>query len=261
MAFLKKKRISKPFCGNKNRWCYLGICGLFFLFIGTCSRDAPPPRPKGYPKPYRVLGKWYQPIPDSKGFKQKGIASWYGKDFHGRKTANGEIYDMYAMTAAHKTLPLGTYVRVRNLENNREVDVRLNDRGPFVRGRIIDLSYTSAKKIGLVGPGTAPVEIIALGAPAQPWDKTKPPSSYVPVNYTKGNFTIQVGAFQKRENAERLKQSLNTKYKNVHITPSDSGSGILYRVRVGKFTDLNKAAEREASLMDNGFSDAFTVAE
>ena len=211
-------------------------------------------------KPYQIKGVWYYPREDPR-YSKTGIASWYGEKFDGRRTANGEIYDMYAMTAAHKTLPLGTYVRVRNLENNREIDVRVNDRGPFVRGRIIDLSYTSAKKIGLVGPGTAPVEIVALGAPAKPWDKTKPPASYVPVDYTKGNFTIQVGAFQNRENAERLKQSLNSKYKNVHITAFDSGSGILYRVRIGKFTDLNQATERETILIGIGFSDAFTVAE
>jgi rare lipoprotein A len=168
---------------------------------------------------------------------------------------------MYAMTAAHKTLPFGTYVRVRNLSNNRETEVRVNDRGPFVRGRIIDLSYTSAKKIDLVGAGTAPVEIVALGVSSQPWDKTHPPVTYVPVDYTKGNFTIQVGAFENRENAERLKQQLDKKYRNVHITTFDAGSGLFYRVRVGQFTDLKKATESETTLIRNGFPDAFTVAE
>ena len=255
------KRVLKPFCGRKHRFCCLGICCLFLLIIVSCSHVAPPPSPPHYPKPYKVLGKWYQPLPDSKDFRQQGVASWYGKKFHGRKTSNGEVYDMYAITAAHKTLPFGTYVSVRNLMNNREVKVRVNDRGPFVRGRIIDLSYTSAKKIAMVGPGTAPVEIIALGASSQPWDKTASPPSYVPVDYYRGNFTIQVGAFQNQENAERLKQRLIGRYKNVNIITFDSGSGIFYRVRVGKFSDLQRAAENEKSLIKSGFSDAFAVAE
>jgi rare lipoprotein A len=118
---------------------------------------------------------WYQPLPHARDFRQRGEASWYGRDFHGRQTASGEIYDMYAMTAAHKTLPLGTYVRVQNRDNNKTVDVRVNDRGPFVRGRIIDLSYTAAHKIGVVGPGTAAVEIAALGAATKPRTATAYP--------------------------------------------------------------------------------------
>ena len=125
----------------RSRVLPLILIGAFFYLISGCTTTSnpPPKKPAGYPKPYKVFGKWYQPLPDSKGFRQRGIASWYGKDFHGKKTSNGETYDMYAMTAAHKTLPLGTYVRVHNLENNRTLEVRINDRGPFVRGRIIDL--------------------------------------------------------------------------------------------------------------------------
>ena len=255
------KRLLKPFCGKNRRGCYFGLCVLFLLIIVSCSRVTPPPSPPQYPKPYKVFGKWYQPIPDSKGFRQQGVASWYGDKFHGRKTSNGETYDMYAMTAAHKTLPFGTYVRIRNLKNNQEVEVRVNDRGPFVRGRIIDLSYTSARKIGLVGPGTAPVEIVALGASSHPWEKKASPKPYVPIDYYQGNFTIQIGAFENRENAERLKQRLNNRYKNVHIMTFDSGSGIFYRVRVGKFSDLQQAVENEEILIKSGFSDAFAVAE
>ncbi|MEJ2284633.1 MAG: septal ring lytic transglycosylase RlpA family protein, partial [Desulfobacterales bacterium] len=172
--------------------------------MGCASTYEPPPkRPAGYPKPYKVFGKWYQPLPHSKGFRQRGIASWYGKDFHGKKTSNGDIYNMYAMTAAHKTLPLGTFVRVRNLENNHEVEVRVNDRGPFVRGRIIDLSYAAAKDIGIVGPGTARVEVVALGTPVS--TDAGSSTSYVQGDYYSGNFTYQVGAFVNRENAERQK--------------------------------------------------------
>ncbi|HID38847.1 MAG TPA: septal ring lytic transglycosylase RlpA family protein, partial [Calditrichaeota bacterium] len=217
-----------------------------------------PPTPPHYPKPYKVFGKWYQPLADVTGFKQRGIASWYGKEFHGRKTSNGEIYDMYAMTGAHKTLPMGTYVRVRNLKNNRTVEVRINDRGPFVRGRIIDLSYTAARKIDIVGPGTAPVEVVALGTAVSDSGRTR---SYIPMDFYSGNFTIQVGSFENRKNAEALKRRLENKFKNVRISAFDSGTGVFYRVRVGRFSDLRAAEEYESFLVKRGFPDAFTVAE
>ena len=234
--------------------------GAFLFFIFGCATSEPPPRqPTGYPRPYKVFGKWYQPLPHSKGFRQRGIASWYGKNFHGKKTSNGEIYDMYAMTAAHKTLPLGTYVRVQHLENKRELEVRINDRGPFVRGRIIDLSYTAAKKLGIVGPGTADVEIVALGTPAATDGGTG--RTFVPGDYYSGNFTFQVGAFANRENAERLKRKLDQQYKNAHITLYDRGDKIFYRVRVGAFNTLEDAVRNEAILIQDGYPDAFMVAE
>jgi hypothetical protein len=149
---------------------YLPAIVALLCFISGCATSQPPPqKPAGYPKPYKVFGKWYQPLPDSKDFRQRGIASWYGKDFHGKKTSNGEIYDMYAMTAAHKTLPLGTYVRVHNLENNRKLEVRINDRGPFVRGRIIDLSYTAAKNLDSSGPARPKSRL-------SPWVRLQPPT-------------------------------------------------------------------------------------
>jgi rare lipoprotein A len=234
-----------------------------FLIYGCASstpRSQPPPSGKpGYPKPYKVLGKWYQPLPHSEGFRQRGIASWYGRDFHGKKTSNGEIYNMYAMTAAHKTLPLGTYVEVHNRENSRSIVVRINDRGPFVRGRIIDLSYTAAKDIGIVGPGTARVEVVALGRPASSAGSSA--STYVQDDYYSGNFTFQVGAFLNRENAEKLKRKLDQTYKNAHIVEYDNGVNIFYRVRVGKVSTLEQAQEYEAYLIQNGFPDAIVVAE
>ena len=245
--------------------CFFTIVGIFLLFViwGCASSTAPPsPTPEpppGYPKPYKVWGKWYQPLPHAKGFRQRGIASWYGKDFHGKKTSNGEIYNMYAMTAAHKTLPLGTHVRVHNLENGKKTDVRINDRGPFVRGRIIDLSYSAAQKVGLVGPGTARVEIYALGSPASTDGGTS--RSYFQQDLYTGNFTFQVGAFLNRENAERLKRELAQSYKNAHITEYDNGEQIFYRVRVGKVTTLEQAGKYEEYLIQNGFPDAFVVAE
>ena len=233
---------------------------VLYLICGCATSASPPPkRSPGHPKPYKVFGQWYQPLPDSKGFRQRGIASWYGKDFHGKKTSNGEIYNMYAMTAAHKTLPLGTYVRVHNLENNRRVDVRINDRGPFVRGRIIDLSYSAADDIGIVGPGTARVEVIALATPTVTDGGT--PRSYESVDLNSGNFTFQVGAFVNRDNAERLVAKLSEKYKNAHIAVYDRGDQIFYRVRVGKFTTLNQAETQESILISDGYPDLFIVAE
>ncbi len=249
---LEKKLTSK-------KYFHLWVLVLFLLC--SCSTARPPSSiptsgRTGYPKPYQVFGKWYQPVPDSKGFRERGIASWYGADFHGKKTSNGEIYNMHDMTAAHKTLPLGTRVRVFNLENNKETEVRVNDRGPFVHGRIIDLSYEAARRIGVVGPGTAQVEINAIGQEITPGT-----GRVVPVDYYSGNFTFQVGAFIDKNNAERLKAKLDEKYQNAHIIIYDSGDRIYYRVRVGRCQNLNSMAEYEEVLKKDGYTDVFTVAE
>jgi rare lipoprotein A len=207
------------------------------------------PRP-GEPRPYKALGQWYQPLPDAKGFRQEGIASWYGPDFHGKRTSSGEAYDMHGMTAAHKTLPLGTLVRVRNLQNQRTVELRINDRGPFVGSRVIDLSYEAARQLGVIGPGTAAVEVVAIGVLAGS-----------PVDLYTGNFTFQVGAFSSRESAEKLRAELNPRFGNAHIVEFDRGDRLFYRVRVGKSTSLQEAIAYEAHLNRNGFPDAFVVAD
>ena len=234
-------------------------CAVLIWASGCAPARAPAPVPvPGQPKPYRVGETWYQPIPDAKGFKQRGIASWYGRDFHGRKTSSGEIYDMYAMTAAHKTLPLGTYVRVRNLDNGKLIDVRINDRGPFVVGRIIDLSYTGAKQLDVVGPGTASVEVTALGMAA---GISNGRQTYVKMDYEKGTFTIQVGAFLERANAERLKAKLSESFQNAHIVSYFDGRKNFFRVRVGRLTTLSQAVEYEQTLKDRGYGSAMIVAE
>jgi len=235
------------------------IMGAIMLMFYGCGRVSPPPRPAGYPKPYRVMGRWYQPLPHARGYRQRGTASWYGDKFHGRRTSSGEIYNMYAMTAAHKTLPLGTVVRVRNLNNRRSATVRINDRGPFVRSRIIDLSYAAAKKLGMLGPGTAEVEIEAIGMPVA--GAAGKPLTYRPVDYFSGNFTFQVGAFQVRENAERLRRQLSRKYNNAHVVSFFDGRQTWYRVRVGSSSDLNAALRYERYLTEHGFPQAFVVAE
>jgi rare lipoprotein A len=168
---------------------------------------------------------------------------------------------MYAMTAAHKTLPFNTLINVRNLNNDQEIKVRINDRGPFVRGRIIDLSYTAAKKLKIVGPGTAPVKITALGYTAPSKTDQHSFKTYLPADYYTGNFTIQVGAFTDRNNAERFKQKLDKLYKNAHITSYDNGEDIFYRVRVGRCSSLEQAIKYEEFLIQKGFNDAFAVAE
>jgi rare lipoprotein A len=241
----------------------LGLC----LVLAACARPQyRPPKPPASkapdatPRPYRVKGRWYQPIANARGFEQTGLASWYGRKFHGRKTSNGETYDMYAMTAAHKTLPLGTFVRVSNLVNGKSVDVRVNDRGPFVRGRIIDLSYTAAKRIGVVGPGTARVRVEALGVPSS---KAAAGASarYLPIDYYSGNFTFQVGAFAEKANARRLVQKLGKSYKNAHMTAYFDGRRTFYRVRVGQAGTLKEAERFEQMLVHNGYPQTFIVAE
>jgi peptidoglycan lytic transglycosylase len=259
MVPLRRKTILRDRRQDANpvarRWLLPILTLVLFLFQACAS--APPPAQKGHPKPYRVDGTWYKPIPDAKGFTQKGIASWYGKKFHGRKTSSGEVYNMYAMTAAHKTLPLGTWVRVKSLDSSRQIVVRVNDRGPFVHGRIIDLSYTGAKELGMVGPGTARVEIEALGERR----KTASGDAFVPVDYYSGAFTFQVGAFSSRDNAERLRAKLDQSFSNAHVTPYDRGDAVFYRVRVGRCNDLATAENYERHLADSGYPDAFIVAE
>ena len=237
----------------------LPLCTVVLLLFQACASapPTPPPTPKGHPKPYRVDGTWYKPMPNAKDFSQRGIASWYGKKFHGRKTSSGEVYNMYAMTAAHKTLPLGTWVRVRRPDSGKQIVVRVNDRGPFVHGRIIDLSYTGAKELNMVGSGTARVEIVALGERRQ----TAAGEAFVPMDYYSGAFTFQVGAFSSRDNAERLRTKLDRAFTNAHVTSYDRGDAVFYRVRVGRCKDLESAEKYEQRLASSGYPDAFIVAE
>lgn len=234
----------------------LTVVAAALVIMQACS-SAPPSTPEGHPKPYRVYGTWYQPMPHARDFSEWGVASWYGRQFHGRKTSSGEIYDMYAMTAAHKTLPLGTWVSVRRVDSGRQVEVRVNDRGPFVHGRIIDLSYAAAEALDMVGPGTAEVEVVALGERR----RTASGDIFVATDYYSGAFTFQVGAFTSRDNAERLRAKLAATFAHAHITPYDRGDAIFYRVRVGRETDLASAETYERHLAANGYPDVFIVAE
>jgi rare lipoprotein A len=159
------------------------------------------------------------PSPAISRYTEEGNASWYGVPFHGRRASNGEVYDMHKFTAAHRTLPFDTMVRVTNLSNGRSTVVRITDRGPFVDNRIIDLSMAAAREIDSIGPGVVPVRLEILSPGVDP---------------TAGFFTVQIGAFRDRGNAERLRQRLNAAYSPIFIQPYDSPDGLFYRVRVGK---------------------------
>ncbi len=254
------------------------LCIGFGLVLSGCSskldssypRDHKPPASKGKTssgktpatqRPYSIKGKKYVPLATASGYVEKGFASWYGKKFHGRKTSNGETYNMYAMTAAHKTLPMNTWVQVENLDNGRLIKVRVNDRGPFVTGRIIDLSYTGANKIGMVGPGTARVRVTALGRATSYSKKDNTPVAFKPVDYWKGNFTVQVGAFKVKTNAEKYSKKLSQSYLNAHIVPYEDYRGQFYRVRIGKFSNLKDAVAFSNRLMAEDFAHTFAVAE
>jgi rare lipoprotein A len=243
------------------RTVFYSLWVFVFLVSGCTKSIAPTPTPSEKPKPYRVDTIWYQPVSDAKDFKERGIASWYGKKFHGRKTSNGEKYNMYAMTAAHKTLPMGTHLSVLNLNNKQKVIVRINDRGPFVHGRIIDLSYAAAKELDMISSGTAPVEIVAIGADTSGQTAGSRASQKPSVDYYSGNFTFQIGAFKNKANAVRLKQQLAERYQNVHITEYNTGQEILYRVRIGKASSLEEAVAYENTLLQHGFKDIFIIAE
>lgn len=183
-------------------------------------------------KPYRVMGRTYYPLQTAAGYNQVGIASWYGKDFHGRKTANGEIYDMYGVSAAHKTLPLGTRVRVSNLENGREVVLVVNDRGPFVKGRLIDLSYGAARRLDIVEKGTAQVRIKAIGTAPSPTANMASRSLY----------HVRVGAYSNKDNAVRTHRELvNAGLKGARIATINSNGRTLHVVQAGSYSDKAKA--------------------
>ncbi len=240
------------------------------LLVSACAKKPfpPPSQPTDIstmPRtqlPYEIFGIRYYPIPSARGFIQDGIASWYGDKFHGRRTSNGEIYDMYAMTAAHKTLPIGTHVKVTNRNNGASVILRINDRGPFVASRIIDLSYTAARKLSMLEPGTIPVRVEAVQvarktqvAGSRAWQPESVP------DFRAGNFSIQLGAFQQVSNARKLQAVMQQRYGKVFLKPpSPDKGGPYYRIRVGLYSDLDKARQEAELLKQNGYPGAFVVA-
>jgi rare lipoprotein A len=198
---------------------------------------------RGNPPTYEVFGKRYVVLASSEGYKERGVASWYGPDFHARPTSSGEPYDMYAMTAAHKTLPIPVYAKVTNLGNGRSVIVRINDRGPFVANRIIDLSYTAAHKLDMTRAGTAfvEVEVITPGAPEQLAQAVAQQAAAQPAADTGINgpmLYLQVGAFGVADNATRLAERLRSAGIEQVSVANPSGTPPLYRVRIGPIADV-----------------------
>jgi rare lipoprotein A len=222
----------------------------------------PPRSAQGNPAFYEVFGRRYYVLPTSGGYREQGIASWYGRKFHGKPTSSGEPYNMHALTAAHKTLPLPTRVRVTNLQNQRNVVVTVNDRGPFVDNRLIDLSYAAALELDMVRDGTAMVAVEVL-----PYDTVDQPptvaatasgapstmaAASAPLPLAKTLIFLQVGAFGEAGNAERLKAQLeNGGLGDVLIHYETAGEQPLYRVRVGPIADVaeyDRLIDRVATL-------------
>lgn len=254
----------------------------------------PEPLARSGNKPYSVYGKQYAPLASAAGYRERGIASWYGKKFHGRRASSGETYDMYAMTAAHKTLPLPSYVRVRNLENGRSVTVRVNDRGPFLHNRLIDLSYAAASKLGIVGTGTGIVEIETVDAgqgntlvavagspgveigrvppPARPVVELIPAAEAAPVPAPVPASTpatgtpklyLQVGAFKEWDNASQLRTRLErAAFRPVFVQSllTDSQTRV-YRVRIGPVASVEAGDQLTQKLTGHGVTDALIVVE
>ncbi len=188
-------------------WRGVGLCWVLVLVFSGCTL---------------VSRRTTPPADIRSGTVEVGTASWYGPGFHGNRTSSGEVYDQYDLTAAHQTLPLGTRVAVTNLTNGKEVEVRINDRGPFVKGRSIDLSYAAARSLGMIGPGTVPVRIEVL-------DRADG------IQLAAVAYAVQVGAFADRDNAVRLQRSLERRFNGVYVSPLDGSSGHYYRVRLGHF--------------------------
>jgi len=237
------------------------IVGLFPACTTYRTRviDTPETRGrKGWEKPYIVNGKRYDPLMTHEGFVQEGMASWYGEDFHGKLTSNGETYDMHGLTAAHKTLPLGVFVRARNRSNGREVVVRINDRGPFVKERIIDFSYAAARQLGITDGGTAPVRIEALGYRS---DTATCTAAYrPPASYDVGSYAVQVAAFTVPDNARRLAAQLEKRYGASSIQEALVKGSRFFRVRVGRYGSLEKAEQARRELERGSYPGSFVVA-
>jgi rare lipoprotein A len=204
---------------------------------------------RGNPPFYTVLGKRYFVLSTAEGYLERGVASWYGPGFHAATTSNGERYDMYAMTAAHKTLPLPSYVQVTNLRNGRSVVVRVNDRGPFKSGRVIDLSYTAASKLGMLKDGTTFVEVRAIS----PGERAAGPAA-APMPAA---LYVQAGAFSTEANASRLLTQLRAQGVQKSFVRADQLSGqTFYRVRVGPIPNVQEFDRILAQLKALGVQDA-----
>jgi rare lipoprotein A len=224
------------------------------------------PRTAGNKSPYTVWGKSYQVLGSNQSYVQRGTASWYGEKFHGHKTSNGEIFNMYAMSAAHKSLRIPGYARVTNLDNGRSVIVRVNDRGPFHSDRLIDLSYAAAKKLDYLGSGTARVEVAAINVrpdgsmtmAGRPFGDSPGPSSG---NQNQALF-VQLGSFSQRDPAQTLLDRASRVVGNpMRVREVVTSSGRFHRVQVGPFNNEGDALEAQTLLKDQGFDESILLTD
>ncbi|MFH1020098.1 MAG: septal ring lytic transglycosylase RlpA family protein [Pseudomonadota bacterium] len=268
----RSKRIRKFFLPALLLLCTATFsgCATQVLTPSPPPKAAPPARPAAKTgkipatqRPYQIEGKTYYPLPSSEGYSETGIASWYGNPFHGRKTSNGETYNMYDWTAAHKTLPMNTRLLVENLGNGRSTTVRINDRGPFVGTRIIDLSYNVARDLGIIKEGTGRVRITALGeAETVQLADNKTAARFLPhEDFQKGDFYVQIGAFTVRENADRLKDKMSKGGRETETVRYARGEQVFYRVQVKAGSTLAVARQMEQTMAGSGFPGAFVVAK
>ena len=216
-------------------------------------------------RPYTVFGQTYVPVVNKETFKQRGYASWYGKKFHGHKTASGETYDMFAMTAAHPTLPIPSYARVTNLKTGESVVVRINDRGPFHSSRIIDLSYAAAARVGVALPGSAMVEVerVFAGMPPAPVIEPSltPPAVETPVLVEDpAGVWLQLGAFATREAAENFRDKVASELVWYHEPIQIASRDGVHRVRLGPCRNRDEAAAISAKVAQTlGFTPTITA--
>lgn len=220
----------------------------------------------GNRSPYTVLGQTYYLMEDETDYKERGIASWYGKKFHGRRTSNGEVYDMYAMTAAHKKLPIPSYVRVTNLENDKQIVVRVNDRGPFHENRIIDLSYAAAQRLGFADQGVAEVEVEIIVPDDQPppplradGDGFEPGRAELDVDVAEA--FLQVGAYGALASAEAEARRLETLIELPVVIHSRTQAPEIHRVRIGPLARDEQARQLREQLRNNGIEQTHIVYE
>lgn len=269
--------------------------GIVLAALAACSSNSPQPAPsgsrsainperssRGNPPYYEVFGKRYYVLESSDGFREQGIASWYGHDFHGKATSSGEVYDMRQLTAAHKTLPIPTWVEVTNLSNGRQVIVKVNDRGPFVDDRIIDLSERAAEELDMIETGTVRVRIRALGTPVDSVRQTLPVLADTPPEQPRNRgfslissaeaatvspsdtvyrpVYVQVGAFSDRDNATKLVRQLKDEgFDNSFVLTSGQGRDRLHRVRIGPISDSSEFDQVQSDLRAVGVFEARLV--
>lgn len=230
--------------------------------IGFGGGERPGPHPaaqgplRGTMKPYKVNGRWYHPA-DQRDYDERGLASWYGDAFHGKPTATGERFDMNAVSAAHKTLPLPSLVEVTNLDNGRKLQIRVNDRGPFVDDRIIDLSRAAAAELGVLQSGLARVRVRYLG-PAGAAAPSRPALQQASRRSDRGDYLVQVGSFADEDNAEAARDRLRGA-GDVRIRKVKVDGRRLYRVLLGPWPDLNQAELARSRIAGWGFRDAVLV--